>query len=190
MLFMKCNPYSMEKKQTIVFGGGCFWCVEAVVQRLKGVESVISGYSGGEKENPSYIAVSSGTTGHAEVVKVEFDPAIISLDTLLSVFFSSHDPTTIDRQGNDVGPQYRSAIYYTSEEQKKEIEKFIQNLEDEKTFSGKIVTEVQPLKNFYPAEEYHQNYYNQNKEQGYCQFVIDPKIAKLRAKFSHLLKPE
>lgn len=180
----------MQKTETIFFGGGCFWCVEAVVQRLKGVVSVVSGYSGGEKPDPSYHAVSTGTTGQAEVVQVEFDPAIISLEILLSVFFSSHDPTTIDWQGNDVGPQYRSAIYYSTQEQKEIIEKFIQKFQVEKVFSRKIVTEVKPIGTFYPAENYHQNYYNQNREQPYCQYVIDPKIAKLRAKFAHLLKEE
>jgi len=176
------------KQETIVFGGGCFWCVEAVFQRLKGVVSVISGYTGGEMKSPNYYAVAGGSTGHAEVIRVEYDPEVISFDTLLSVFFAFHDPTTLNRQGNDVGTQYRSAIFYTTLEQKGEAEKFIQKLEEEKTFSNKIVTEVVPLDTFYEAEEYHKNYYDNNPDQPYCQFMIDPKIAKLRAKFSHLLK--
>ncbi len=175
-------------KQSIIFGGGCFWCVEAVFQRLKGVESVVSGYAGGEKDNPSYFAVSSGNTGHAEVIRVEFDPSVIPFETLLSVFFSSHDPTTINKQGNDVGEQYRSAIFYITENQKLESERFIQQLTEEKVFSRPIVTELKPLGKFFPAESYHQNYYNENKEQPYCQIIIEPKLAKLRAKFAHLLK--
>ncbi len=177
-----------NRKQSIVFGGGCFWCVEAIFQRLKGVESVVSGYAGGDKNNPSYFSVSSGNTGHAEVIHVEFDPTIISFETMLSVFFSAHDPTSMNRQGNDVGEQYRSVIFYTTDDQKQECEKFIQNLTEEKIFSQPIVTELKPLEKFFPAETYHQNYYNQNTEQPYCQIVIEPKLVKLRAKFSHLLK--
>lgn len=174
--------------EKIVFGGGCFWCVEAVFQRLRGVESVVSGYAGGEKENPSYYAVAGGESGHAEVIQVEFDARVIQLEDLLAVFFSSHDPTTLNRQGNDIGSQYRSVIYYTTPEQKEAVEQFIQKLENEKTFSSKIVTEIEPLQKFFVAEGYHQNYYNQNREQPYCQVIIDPKIAKLRKQFSHLLK--
>lgn len=178
------------KRETLVFGGGCFWCVEAVFKRLRGVESVVSGYAGGAMDNPSYYAVSGGNTGHAEVIQITFDSDTIQLEDLLAVFFSSHDPTTLNRQGNDIGTQYRSAIYYTTPEQKEAAHQFIQNLEEEKTFSGKIVTEIQPLGKFFPAEEYHQNYYDQNREQPYCQFVIDPKVAKLRKQFAHLLKEE
>lgn len=176
------------KKETIVFGGGCFWCVEAVFKRLRGVESVLPGYAGGEKENPSYYAVAHGTTGHAEVIQVEFDSDVITLQDLLAVFFSSHDPTSLNKQGNDVGTQYRSVIYYTSEAQKEAAQQFIQKLEDEHTFSSKIVTELSPLEKFFEAESYHKDYYDQNRDQPYCQFVIDPKIAKLRAQFAHLLK--
>lgn len=176
-------------QEKIVFGGGCFWCMEAVFQRLKGVEKVTSGYAGGKLELPSYEEVSSGTTGHAEVIEVAFDPAVVTLDDLFAVFFSTHDPTSLDRQGNDVGPQYRSALYYVTPEQKAAAEAFIQHLTEEKTFSKPIVTELRPLGMFYPAEKYHQNYYNNNKDSNpYCTFVIDPKIAKLRQKFSHLLK--
>lgn len=174
--------------EQIVFGGGCFWCVEAVFQRLKGVVSVVSGYAGGEGKKPNYYAVAGGETGHAEVIQVIYDPGIISFDILLSVFFAFHDPTTLNRQGNDVGSQYRSSIFYTTPEQKEQTEKFIQKLEEEKTFANKIITEVEPLDTFYEAEGYHQNYYNNNADQPYCQFMIDPKIAKLRSKFSHLLK--
>ena len=174
--------------ETIIFGGGCFWCVEAVVERLKGVVSIKSGYAGGRTENPSYEEVSSGSTGHIEVVRVEFDPSVIRLDDLLSVFFSSHDPTTKDRQGNDVGEQYRSVIFYTSDEQKAAVEFFIRELEEDKVYSKPIVTEVKPAGKFYEAEGNHQNYYNGNRDKPYCQLVIDPKISKLRQKYLHLLK--
>lgn len=174
--------------QKVVFGAGCFWCVEAVFQRLRGVISVTPGYAGGEKDNPNYYAVANGTTGHAEVIEVAYDSKVISFDILLSVFFAFHDPTTLNRQGNDVGTQYRSAIFYTTFEQKEESVRFIENLEAEKTFANKIVTEIKPLEKFFEAESEHKNYYNNNQDQPYCQFMIDPKIAKLRTKFSHLLK--
>lgn len=175
--------------QSIVFGGGCFWCVEAIFRRLRGVESVLPGYAGGKRENPTYQQVSTGTTEHAEVVQVVFDPAVVSLDTLLSVFFATHDPTTLNRQGNDVGTEYRSTILCTSEQQKNEVDTFIAQLIADKTFSSPITTTVESLVKFYPAEEYHRNYYERNQEQPYCQLVISPKIAKLRQKFSHLLNP-
>lgn len=174
--------------QTIVFGGGCFWCTEAVFQRLRGVSSVLPGYSNGQVVNPTYEQVSSGETGCAEVSKVEYNPEQIKLRDLLAVFFSSHDPTTLNRQGADVGTQYRSGVYYTSEDQKKEILDYISELEKEKTFDGKIVTEVLPLKDFCEAENYHQKYYENNKNKPYCQFVIDPKIAKLKKQYAELLK--
>ncbi|MDP3740971.1 MAG: peptide-methionine (S)-S-oxide reductase MsrA [bacterium] len=177
-----------KRFETVVFGGGCFWCVEAVVQRLKGVVSVKSGYMGGQKDRPSYEEVSSGSTGHVEVVQVEFDPNVISLDSLLSVFFSSHDPTSVNRQGNDVGQQYASAIFYTSKEQKQMIENFIASLEKDKVFKNPIVTTVKPAGKFYEAEAYHQNYYDNNPSKPYCQVVIEPKIVKLRQKYAHLLK--
>jgi peptide-methionine (S)-S-oxide reductase len=176
--------------ETIVFGGGCFWCVEAIFQMLKGVESVTSGYAGGDMPNPSYEQVSRQRTGHAEVVRVVFDPSVVTLETLLAVFFTSHDPTTVNRQGGDVGEQYRSAVYYTDEAQKLVIESFIKKLTDDKTFSKPIVTEVKPLGAFYEAEGYHQNYYENNQDAPYCQAVIDPKIVKLRKTFAHLLKAE
>jgi len=175
-------------KENILFGGGCFWCIEAVVQRLKGVISVKSGYAGGGIDNPTYEQVSSGATGHIEVVQVEFDRSVITLDDLLSVFFSSHDPTSLDRQGSDAGEQYRSAIFYISEAQKEKILDFIKKLEDEKVYQKPIVTEVKPAGKFFEAEGYHQNYYNSNREKAYCQLVIDPKVKKLREKYAHLLK--
>ena len=174
--------------QSAVFGGGCFWCGEALFERLRGVESVVSGYAGGAKENPTYKEVSSGEAKHAEVIRVEYDPTIISYGTLLSVFFSTHDPTTLNRQGGDVGTQYRSAIFYTDEQQREDAKKFVKKLEKEKVFENPIVTEIQPLTKFYEAEEYHQEYYKNNKEALYCKVVIDPKIQKLQATYAHLLK--
>jgi peptide-methionine (S)-S-oxide reductase len=171
----------------IIFGGGCFWCVEAVLQNLRGVENVISGYTGGTVDNPTYEQVCTGMSGHVEAVEVTFDPSMITLSDLLAVFFSSHDPTTPNRQGNDTGTQYRSAIFYFSEAQKTIIEKFIDDLTASKTFSEPIVTEIKPAQVFYPAEKYHQNYYQNNSNQPYCQVVINPKITKLRQKYSHLL---
>lgn len=177
-----------EKIETIYFGGGCFWCLEAVIQRLKGVISVKSGYAGGRAANPTYEQVSSGSTGHAEVIQIEFEPSIIGIDDLLSVFFSSHDPTTINRQGNDVGEQYRSVIFYIAKEQKEKISSFIEKLERDKIYKSPIVTEIKPLDKFYEAEKYHQNYYNQNQNKPYCQMVINPKLLKLKQKYSHLLE--
>ena len=178
----------MEQKfETAVFAGGCFWCIEAVFQRLEGVEKVISGYSGGRVENPTYEQVSSGSTGHAEVVKVEFDPTVVSYRTLLEAFFTVHDPTTLNRQGGDIGEQYRSAIFYTSDEQKKQAEKYIGELNND---TYEVVTQVRPFTDFYAAEDYHQNYYNNNTNQGYCSLVISPKIKKFQEKFARLLKPE
>ncbi len=174
--------------QSIIFGGGCFWCMEAVFQMLKGVVSVTSGYAGGRRPNPTYEEVSAELTGHAEVVKVDFNPTIITLNDLLTVFFTSHDPTTLNQQGADVGTQYRSAIYFDSVKQKSAIESFIQQLTDDRVFSKPIVTEMKEAGAFYQAEEYHQNYYQQNKDKPYCQAVINPKIAKLRQKYTHLLK--
>lgn len=174
----------MEKFETIVFGGGCFWCTEAIFQRLRGVQSVTSGYAGGQMPDPTYDQVSSGATGHAEVIKIEFDPNVISLDDLMSVFFSTHDPTTPDRQGADVGSQYRSVIFYTKSEQADKAQKFVDRLEDEKVFDHAIVTEIKPLGEFFTAEEYHQNFYNQNKSKPYCQVVINPKLEKLKKQYA------
>jgi len=177
-----------QQRETAVFGGGCFWCMEAVFQQIKGVLSVTSGYAGGTRENPNYRAVCDGNTGHAEVIQIEFDPALISYRELLEVFFSTHDPTTPNRQGNDVGEQYRSIILYTSEAQKKAAEAYIKELIAMRVFQNKIVTQLQPLKKFYEAEDYHQDYYNKNPYQPYCQVVINPKLAKLRKKHMKLLK--
>jgi peptide-methionine (S)-S-oxide reductase len=174
--------------QTIIFGGGCFWCMEAVFQMLKGVNSVASGYTGGMMQSPSYEAVCSGTTGHVEAIKIEYDPEIVKLNDLLAVFFTSHDPTTLNRQGNDTGTQYRSAIFYTTPEQQTEIQQFIQKLTNDQVFKDPIVTEVKPASEFYEAEGYHKNYYRNNENKPYCQVVISPKIAKLRKQYSHLLQ--
>ncbi len=173
--------------ETAVFGGGCFWCTEAIFTRLKGVESVESGYAGGSTQNPTYEEVSSGETGHAEAIEIKFDPTVIKYSDLLNVFLATHDPTTLNRQGSDVGTQYRSAIFYTTPEQKKEAEEFIQKLDADGTFDDPIVTEVTKLDKFWAAESYHRRYYDQNQNKPYCSIVISPKIAKLRSKFSHLL---
>lgn len=178
----------INKKETAVFGGGCFWCTEAVFSDLKGVSSVTSGYAGGSFVNPSYEDVCTGKTGHAEVIKIEFDPSIITYDNLLKVFFATHNPTTKDKQGGDTGNQYRSIILYTSEEQKKEAEEFIKKLEKDKVFNGPIVTEIKPLDKFYEAEDYHKKYFERYTFEPYCQVVINPKLAKLRQEFASLLK--
>jgi peptide-methionine (S)-S-oxide reductase len=179
------NSNTEFEKTTL--GGGCFWCLEAAFKELKGVKKVISGYAGGSVKNPGYREVCSGSTGHAEVVQITFDPAIISFDEILNVFFSIHDPTTLNRQGNDVGTQYRSIILYHSGNQKEKALSYIQKLEDEKIWKNKIVTEVEPIQKFYPAEDYHQDYYENNPSQPYCSFVINPKMNKFRKKFSELL---
>lgn len=177
------------KTETAIFGAGCFWCVEAVFQDLKGVYKVESGYSGGQVKNPTYKDVCTGTTGHAEAARITFDPSVISFETLLKVFWTTHDPTTLNRQGADAGTQYRSAIFYTSEEQRKTAEKskseFAPTLWD-----NPIVTEITPAAEFYVAEGYHQNYYNDNPNAGYCQIVINPKVRKMKEKFADLLKDQ
>lgn len=173
--------------ETVVFAGGCFWCTEAVFNQLRGVQKVVSGYTGGQVINPTYEQVSSGNTGHAEAIKVEFDVAKISFQDLLEVFFATHDPTTLNRQGNDVGTQYRSAIFYSSQAQKEQAEVFITQLMAQKIFDQPIVTTLEPLGEFYPAEDYHQNYYKNNQSAPYCQVVISPKLTKLKQKFSSLL---
>ena len=178
-----------EGMETATLGAGCFWCVEAVFQDLKGVQSVVSGYAGGDDSDANYRAVSNGTTNHAEVAQIVFDPSVISFETLLEVFWTTHDPTTMNRQGNDVGTQYRSAIFYHSDKQKETALDSKMNFAT-KLWNDPIVTEVTELTKFYPGEEYHQNYYNLNPNQGYCRAVINPKISKLREKFSHLLKEE
>lgn len=176
------------KHEMAVFGGGCFWCTEAVFQRLKGVESVISGYAGGNIDNPNYYEVSEGKTGHAEVIKIIFDPQTISFQSLLSVFFAVHNPTSLNKQGNDTGSQYRSIIFYTSKEQMKEAKIEIEKINASKEFDSPVVTEIIPLNKFFTAEEFHQNYFQKNSDQPYCDYVIIPKLEKLREKFINLLK--
>jgi len=173
---------------TIYFGEGCFWCSEAVFTRLKGVESVTSGYAGGNIVNPSYQEVCTGTTGHAEVVKITYDKKVIPLKTLLDVFFSTHDPTTLNKQGYDHGTQYRSAIFYQDVSDKKVIEKYLGKLSKDQIFAKPVVTEVRQVIEFYPAELDHYRYYDLNQDSRYCQVVITPKLAKLRTSFAHLLK--
>lgn len=179
---------SAKTSQVAVFGGGCFWCTEAVFAELRGVYSVMPGYAGGSTKNPTYEQVCSGTTGHAEVVKIEFDPAQITFKDLLTVFFATHDPTTLNRQGNDVGTQYRSTVFYANVEQRREAEAFISELNGSNTFGRPVVTTVEPLWEFYEAEEYHREYYAKNPYQPYCQFTIPPKLDKLRKQFAALLK--
>ena len=166
-------------KQTAVFGGGCFWCTEAIFSRLKGVASVLPGYAGGTIKNPTYEEVSSGTTNHAEVIKIEYDPSIIKYEELLDVFFHTHNPTTLNQQGADVGTQYRSAVFYANDEQKKVAAKFIKKLEESKEFTDPIVTTLEPLSEFYEAEDYHKNYFKTHQNAPYCQIVIAPKLHKL-----------
>ncbi|PSP92489.1 peptide-methionine (S)-S-oxide reductase [Halobacteriales archaeon QS_4_62_28] len=175
----------MSELQTATVAGGCFWCTEAVFKQIKGVESVVSGYAGGHVDDPSYEAVCSGETGHAECVQVTYDPDVIDYEDVLTVFFATHNPTTKNRQGPDIGSQYRSAVFYHDEEQRETSEAFIADLGD--TYDDPIVTEVEPLETFYPAEEYHQDYYERNPNQGYCAVNIDPKLKKLNEEFRDLL---
>lgn len=175
-------------KETITLGGGCFWCTEAVFEQLKGVEKVESGYSGGNRPNPTYEQVCSGATGHAEVSQITFDPKIISPKQILEVFFTVHDPTTLNRQGNDVGTQYRSVIFYRNDNQKTVATQVIKEIGAAKIWDGKIVTELAPFKAFYKAEDYHQEYFRLNGQQPYCRSVIAPKVAKFRDHFRDKLK--
>jgi peptide-methionine (S)-S-oxide reductase len=175
-------------REIATLAGGCFWCLDTLFLQLKGVDKVASGYAGGSVANPSYEAVCTGTTGHAEAIQVVFDPKVISYDDLLHIFFTSHDPTTLNRQGPDVGPQYRSAVFYSNAKQKSVTEKVIKEVNAEKLYRRPIVTEVTPYTNFYVAEDYHQNYYAKNPNQGYCRVVIAPKVAKFRRKYLDRLK--
>lgn len=177
----------MEKA---TLAGGCFWCTEAIFKRLKGVSSVLPGYSGGLIEHPTYEQVCSGTTGHAETIQIEFDPKIIPFEKLLEVFFYTHDPTTPNQQGNDMGPMYRSIVFHHGDEQKSAAEKFVKKLESEKVYPRPIVTTIEPFKNFYVAEDYHKNYYERNKNALYCDATIAPKIHKLLEKFGKDVKEE
>lgn len=175
------------KTEIVVFGGGCFWCTEAIFQMLKGVISVTPGYAGGTTENPNYHDVSDGNTGHAEVIKIEFDPSIIPYSDLLDIFWNVHNPTLLNRQGNDVGTQYRSIILYTSEDQKRQSEESLKKLESSKQFNDPIVTEIKHLDKFYEAEDYHKNYYKTNIVNPYCEIIISPKLQHLREKYSNKL---
>lgn len=177
-----------EGLEVATLGGGCFWCTEAIYQDVKGVEVVKSGYSGGHVENPSYRQVTTGTSGHAEVIQVFFDPKQVSFQEILEIFWATHDPTTLNRQGADVGPQYRSAVFFHSEEQRETAEYFKKKLDEAGAFPRPIVTEITPFANFYVAEDYHQNYYNDNGMQPYCQVVIRPKLEKFRKVFADKLK--
>ena len=177
----------MPTTELATLAGGCFWCLEAVFERLRGVEKVVSGYTGGARSNPTYEQVCSGATGHAEAVQVTFDPATISYRDLVTLFFAFHDPTTLDRQGPDVGTQYRSAIFTSSNEQMKVAGEVIADLEREKVFGRPIVTQLAPLTTFYPGEAYHQQYYRRNPDKGYCQAMITPKVTTLRQKFGELV---
>ncbi len=174
--------------EVATFAGGCFWCTEAVFLELNGVNKVVSGYIGGKTINPTYKDICNGDTGHAEAIQITFDPTIISFGELLEIFFATHDPTTLNRQGNDIGTQYRSEIFYNNEVQKQLSEEYIALMTKENTFGKPIVTTVSPASKFYEAEDYHQNYYNQNKEQGYCSYIITPKIEKLQKVYKDKLK--
>ena len=189
---MTTISYSLSNYQSIqesaIFAGGCFWCTEAVFLELNGVLNVLPGYIGGETSNPTYNEICKGTTGHAEAIKISFDSKIITFEELLEVFFATHDPTTLNRQGNDIGTQYRSEVFYTDENQKKITLNYIDLLNNKFTFGKPIVTKVSEASIFFNAEEYHQNYYNQNNSQGYCSYIIRPKIEKLRNKFQSKLK--
>lgn len=184
------NSADESKTQTATFAGGCFWCTEAVFVRLKGVQSVTSGYTGGFVPDPTYKQVCTGGTGHAEGIRIEYDPAVISYQQLLDVFFHTHDPTTLNRQGADVGTQYRSAVFFHNETQKAAARKMIDELNESGDFERKIVTTLEPLKKWYPAEDYHQDYFKLNPRQPYCQAVVGPKVEKFQKRYQAMLKKE
>jgi len=188
LMLPKTELICPEGLEVILLGGGCFWCTEAVFLRLEGVEKVIPGYAGGIVEKPSYEAICTGTTGHAEVIQVVFDPKQINLETVLAVFWATHDPTTLNRQGADVGPQYRSAVFYSNEAQGELALSLKDKLNQSGIYNSAIVTEITPFSNFYPAELYHQNYYALHEQQPYCQYVVRPKVEKLHQLFGNLLK--
>jgi len=203
LMMLSCTTQAQEKNKSVkkekkemttknieyaTFGGGCFWCTEAIFEQLKGVQKVESGYSGGSVKNPSYKEVCNGTTGHAEVIHITYNPKEISFNELLDVFFNTHNPTTLNRQGADVGTQYRSAVFYHNNAQKEAANAMINALDKSGVFDDKIVTEVTAFDAFYPAENYHQDYYNNNKTQGYCQMVINPKLQKFQKKYKEKLK--
>lgn len=178
----------MAQLETVTLAGGCFWCTEAIFTRLKGVTSVVPGYAASKVENPSYEAVCTGRTGAAEAIQITYDPSIISYETLLEIFWHTHDPTTLNRQGNDIGTQYRSAIFYHNEQQKEEAEASKEALEKSGAYNKAVVTEIVPFTNFYPAENYHKDYYDRNRSQPYCMFVINPKVQKLLKEYRKELK--
>lgn len=180
--------WTLSDSQKATFGGGCFWCTEAIFKRLRGVKSVVSGYAGGKMENPNYEAVSSGSTGHAEVIQIEFDPKVISFEKLLEIFFATHDPTSLNKQGADAGTQYRSVIFYENSKQKKMAERAKELVNKLGRYKNPVDTEIVPLGRFYKAEDYHQNYYDKNRMAQYCQIVIDPKIKKLLEEFKEEVK--
>jgi peptide-methionine (S)-S-oxide reductase len=186
----KNNKINMTHTQTITLGSGCFWCTEAIFQRLQGVVKVTSGYSGGFVDNPTYEQVCDKNTGHAEVCQIVFDTTQIKLDDILAVFWKTHDPTTLNQQGNDVGPQYRSVVFYHNDHQKELAEQYIKALNESKAWANPVVTTVEPFQKFYAAENYHQNYYNDNKNQGYCRYVIGPKLEKFEKVFKDKLKKD
>jgi len=183
--FCTFHTYDGEMTEKATLAGGCFWCTESVFKQVDGVESAVSGYAGGHVADPSYEAVCREETGHAECVQVSYDPAVVSYEDLLAVFFTTHNPTTLNRQGNDVGTQYRSAVFYHDDEQKETVEAFIEEIQP--GYDDDIVTEVEPLETFYPAEQYHQDYFEKNPNQGYCQLTIPPKLEKLKQKHAELL---
>lgn len=184
------NMNENVKLELATFGAGCFWCVEAVFQRLEGVEKVESGYAGGKTERPTYKEICTGLTGHAEVCQISYNPQKISFEELLEVFWGTHDATTINQQGNDIGTQYRSAVFYHNQNQKNLAEAYKEKITKEKVFDAPVITEITAYNNYYPAEQYHQNYYNQNSSQGYCSYTIAPKIEKLKKVFKNKLKKE
>ena len=179
---------NMPKMDTAIFGTGCFWCTEAIFQQVEGVNKVVSGYSGGHVDNPTYKQICTGTTGHAECLRIEFDPAKITFDELLEIFWEVHDPTTLNRQGNDIGTQYRSVVFYRNDEQKALVEKYKAALNKSGAWDSPVITSLEPFVHFYSGEDYHQNYYNDNGSQGYCQFVIKPKVDKFQKVFKTKLK--
>ncbi|SMO58364.1 peptide-methionine (S)-S-oxide reductase [Fodinibius sediminis] len=182
------TPSTNSQLQEATLGAGCFWCVEAIFEEVKGIKSVVAGYAGGQKKDPTYREVSSGTTGHAEVTRIVYDPSVVSFEQLLDVFWHTHNPTTKNRQGADVGPQYRSVIFYHNEEQKEIAEQSMEKTDQSGLWDDPIVTEIEPLTNYSEAENYHQNYYANNPNAGYCTVVIAPKLKKFRKEFSHMLK--
>lgn len=190
-LSLSAQDMDMNKEKDLekaTFGAGCFWCVEAIYELVEGIEYVESGYSGGHVENPSYKEVTTGTTGHAEVARIHYNPEVISYEELLEILWHTHNPTTLNRQGNDIGPMYRSVIFYHNEEQKEIAEKSLKKTDESDLWEDPIVTKIQPLENYYVAENYHQNYFENNPNAGYCSFVIAPKVKKFKKEFSYLLK--